>query len=166
MFEIEGLKMISKARKYRRGGGVCIIADITQVCITPLEVDTGNLEVVWAIVKPLQESCIKEIITFTFYLPPKSRMKSKMTDHIVTTLHQLLTTYPRAGIMGGGDRTCPLFWLLSPTFKTYNSRPLSIERIWTCSSQTLVHSTLLPSLSLRCSLTIQPRGREGTIACL
>ena len=31
-------------------------------------------------------------------------MKSKMTDHIVTTLHQLLTTYPRAGIMGGGDR--------------------------------------------------------------
>ena len=33
-----------------------------------------------------------------------SQMKTKMTDHIVTTLHQLLTTYPRAGIMGGGDR--------------------------------------------------------------
>ena len=31
-------------------------------------------------------------------------MKSKMNDHIVTTLHQLLTVFPRAGIMGGSDR--------------------------------------------------------------
>ena len=104
MFEIEGLKMISKPRKYRRGGGVCIIADIAQVSISLLEIPARNLEIVWALVKPLQESIIKEIITFSFYLPPSSRMKSKMTDHIVTTLHQLLTTYPRAGIMGGGDR--------------------------------------------------------------
>ena len=104
MAEIEGLKLISKPRLYRRGGGVCIIADITQISISQLEIQSGNLEIVWAIVKPLQDSIIKEIITFSFYLPPKSKMKSKMTDHIVTTLHQLLTTYPRAGIMGGGDR--------------------------------------------------------------
>ena len=111
MVEVEGLKMISKPRKYRRGGGVCIIADITQISITHLDIPSGNLEIVWAIVKPLRESKIKEIITFSFYLPPKSKMKSKMTDHIVTTLHQLLTTYPRAGIMGGGDRND---WCLTP----------------------------------------------------
>ena len=29
-----------------------------------------------------------------------------MTDCIVTTLHSLLTTFPDAGIMGGGDRNC------------------------------------------------------------
>ena len=104
LVEMDGLKMISKPRKYRRGGGVCIIADITQVSITPLEVDTGNLEIVWALVKPLEDSIVKQIITFAFYMPPKSRMKSKMNDHIVTTLHQLLTVYPSAGIMGGGDR--------------------------------------------------------------
>ena len=49
-------------------------------------------------------SVIKNIITFAFYMPPRSRMKSKMNDHIVTTLHQLLNTFPEAGIMGGGDR--------------------------------------------------------------
>ena len=27
-----------------------------------------------------------------------------MKDHIITTLHQLLTVFPGAGIMGGGDR--------------------------------------------------------------
>ena len=111
MFEIEGLKMISKPRKFRRGGGVCIIADITQVNVSLLDIQSGNLEIVWALLKPLQESVIKEIITFSFYLPPKSRMKSKMTDHIVTTLHQLLTTFPRAGIMGGGDRND---WSVTP----------------------------------------------------
>ena len=96
--------MISKPRKYQRGGGVCILADITQKSITPLEVETGNLEIVWALVKPLEDSLVKQIITFAFYMAPKSRMKSKMNDHIVTTLHQLLTVYPSAGIMGGGDR--------------------------------------------------------------
>ena len=104
MVEMEGLTMISKPRKYRRGGGVCIIADTTKVTISPLDIPTGNLEIVWALIKPIQESVIKEILTFAFYLPPKSRMKTKMSDHIVTTLHQLLTRFPRAGIMGAGDR--------------------------------------------------------------
>ena len=112
MIEIEGMKMVSKARKYRRGGGVCIIADISKISITQLDIESGNLEIVWAILKPLhQASIIKEIIVFSFYLPPKSRMKGKMTDHIVTTLHQLLNTYPRAGIMGGGDRND---WSVAP----------------------------------------------------
>ena len=111
LFEIEGLRMVSNPRRYRRGGGVCILADITAVSITPLDVQTGNLEIVWALVKPLETDQIKEIITFSFYLPPKSKSKGKMTDHIVTTLHQLLTTFPQAGIMGGGDRND---WNVSP----------------------------------------------------
>ena len=111
LFEMEGLRMISNPRRYRRGGGVCILADITAVSITPLEVKTGNLEIVWALVKPLKTAEIKEIITFSFFLPPKSKSKGKMTDHIVTTLHQLLTTFPQAGIMGGGDRND---WNVSP----------------------------------------------------
>ena len=104
LIEMEGMKMISKPRKYRRGGGVCIIADISKVSISHLDIPSGNLEIVWALLKPKEESIIKEIITFAFYLPPRSKMKSKMNDHIVTTLHQLLTVFPRAGIMGGGDR--------------------------------------------------------------
>ena len=111
LFEIEGLKMISKARKYRRGGGVCILADISKVSIKPLEIPTGNLEIIWALIKLHDKSVIKEIIVFSFYMAPRSRMKTKMTDHIVTTLHQLLTVHPWAGIMGGGDRN---EWNVSP----------------------------------------------------
>ena len=47
---------------------------------------------------------IKEIIVVSFYSPPKSRKKSKLLDHILTTLHILLTKYFRAGIIIGADR--------------------------------------------------------------
>ena len=101
---MEGLKMISKARKYRGGGGVCIIGDIPKISITPLEMPSDNLEIVGALIKPLQQSIINEIIAFSFYLSPKSRMKSKMTGHIVTSLHQLLTTYLPEGWNNGRRR--------------------------------------------------------------
>ena len=47
---------------------------------------------------------VKDIIVASFYSPPKSRKKSKLLDHILTTLHVLLTKYPRAGIIIGADR--------------------------------------------------------------
>ena len=107
LLEVEGLKMISNPRKYRRGGGVCIVADLTKVDIQPLDIpNPHNLEIVFAIVTPRNCGLFKQIITFALYSPPKSKRKSKMTDCIVTTLHSLLTIYPNAGIMGGGDRNC------------------------------------------------------------
>ena len=42
MVELEGLKMIANPRKFKRGGGVCIIADITKVSISQLDIQTGN----------------------------------------------------------------------------------------------------------------------------
>ena len=107
LFEIEGMKMVSEPRKYKRGGGVCILADLTQVSIQPLNVpNPDNLEIVFALIKPRKPGTIKEIITFAFYSPPRSRKKSKLIDHLVATLHGLMTAYPRAGVMGGGDRNC------------------------------------------------------------
>ena len=107
LLELKGLGMVSQPRKYRRGGGVCIIADLSKVTIQPIEIpNPHNLEIVFALVKPKNPGVIKEIITFAFYSPPRSKRKSKMTDCIVTTLHSLLTSYPQAGIMGGGDRNC------------------------------------------------------------
>ena len=47
---------------------------------------------------------MKEIIVASFYSPPKSRKKSKLLDHILTTLHILLTKYPQAGVIIGADR--------------------------------------------------------------
>lgn len=107
MLEMKGLKMISNPRKYQRGGGVCIIADLTKVDIQAVEVSNpDNVEAVFAIVKPKTPSEIKEIITFAFYSPPRSKKKSKLIDHLVTTIHSLLSRFPRAGVMGGGDRNC------------------------------------------------------------
>jgi hypothetical protein len=39
-----------------------------------------------------------------FYSPPKSRKKSQLLDHIISTCQSLLTKYPQAGIVIGGDR--------------------------------------------------------------
>ena len=105
--ELKGLQMISNPRKYKRGGGVAIIADLAKVTIQPLNIPNPNhLEIVWALVSPKIQGPIKHIICFALYSPPKSRKKTMMTDCIVSTLHSLLTTYPDAGIFGGGDRNC------------------------------------------------------------
>ena len=133
LFEMEGLRMISKARKYRRGSSVCILADISKVSIKPLEIPTGNLEIIWALIKLHEESIIKEIIVFSFYMPPRSRMKTKMTDHIVTTLHQLLTVYRGAGIMGAGDRND---WNVSPLIAAV-PRLLSLQQLPTLNGKNL-----------------------------
>ena len=133
LFEMEDLQMISKPRKYRRGGGVCILADVSKVSIKPLEIPSGNLEIIWALIKLPVESVIKEIIVFSFYMAPKRRMKTKMTDHIVTTLHQLLTVYPGAEIMGAGDRN---EWNVSPIIAAI-PRLLNLQQLPTLNGKNL-----------------------------
>ena len=107
LVEMKGFKVISNPRKYQRGGGVCIIADLSKVNIQAIDVpNPDNVEAVFALIKPKSPTDIKEVITFAFYSPPRSRKKTKLIDHLVTTIHNLLSRFPRAGIMGGGDRNC------------------------------------------------------------
>ena len=135
LLQLKGLKMISNPRTYRRGGGVCIIADLSQVTIQPLDIpNPNNLEIVWALVKPRNPGSLKQIITFAFYSPPKSRKKAKMTDCIVSTLHSLLSTYPEAGIMGGGDRNC---YNVSPILAAGIPRLLNIQQLPTLGDKNL-----------------------------
>ena len=47
---------------------------------------------------------IREIIVCAFYCPPKSRKKTKLMDHLITNCHVLLTKYPNAGLVIGGDK--------------------------------------------------------------
>ena len=64
-----------------------------------------SVEVVYGLLRPKKATSeLREIITVAFYSPPKSRMKSKLLDHIISTVQMLLTKYPRAGIVIGGDR--------------------------------------------------------------
>ena len=63
------------------------------------------MEVVWGIVRPkLASGKVKEIIVAAFYSPPKSRKNNLLIDHLLSTTHFLLTKYPNAGVVIGGDR--------------------------------------------------------------
>ena len=108
MLHMEGLKYISTPRPpQKRGGGAAIVSPISQFDLEKLDVLIPyNLEICWGMLRPKSEQRlgIKEIIVAAFYSPPKSKKKSKLLDHILSTLHVLLTRYPKAGVIIGGDR--------------------------------------------------------------
>ena len=107
MLEIEGLKYISTPRaSYKRGGGCAIVAHLPKFSLEKVDVKIPqSVEVVYGLLRPKQSSAqLKEIIVVAFYSPPKSRKKTKLIDHIVSTCQSLLTKYPQAGIVIGGDR--------------------------------------------------------------
>ena len=47
---------------------------------------------------------IKEFIVAAFYSPPNSKKNSKLLDHLISTVHYLLSKYPNAGVILGGDK--------------------------------------------------------------
>ena len=64
-----------------------------------------NLEVVWGLVRPKKGSAtIKEIIVAAIYSPPHSKKNNQLLDHLLSTTHYLLSRYPRAGLVIGGDK--------------------------------------------------------------
>ena len=59
-----------------------------------------NLEIVWSLVKPKKQLAkFKKIISCSFYSHPNRKKNTKMADHIVTTLHMLLSKYPNSAII-------------------------------------------------------------------
>ena len=95
MLHMEGLKYISTPRPpQKRGGGAAIVSPISKFDLEKLDVLIPfNLEICWGMLRPKSEYLlgIKEIIVVAFYSPPK------LLDHILTTLHGLLTKSPRLG---------------------------------------------------------------------
>ena len=107
MLELEGLKYISTPRaSYKRGGGCAIVAHLPKFSLEKIDVIIPrSVEVVYGLLRPKQPSAqLREIIAVAFYSPPKSRKKSQLLDHIISTCQTLLTKYPQAGIVIGGDR--------------------------------------------------------------
>ena len=107
MLEIEGLKYISTPRaSNKRGGGCAIVAHLPQFSLEKIDASIPkSVEVVYGLLRPKEPSAqLKEIIAVAFYSPPRSRKKTQLMDHIVSTVQSLLTKYPQAGIVIGGDR--------------------------------------------------------------
>ena len=91
-------------RKVKRGGGVAIIYNTEVITIEePDVIIPHNLEIVWGIARP-RKGTIKVIIIAAFYYPPKAKKKKNMINHIVSTIHTLLTSRMDAEIVIAGDK--------------------------------------------------------------
>ena len=105
LLETEGLKYISTPRP-SGWGGAGIIVHQRKFTVEKLNIFIPhNLEVVWGLLRPKDESATyKEIIICSFYSPPNSKKNTKLTDHLVTTLQMLHTQYPDSPLMLGADK--------------------------------------------------------------
>ena len=108
-------------------------ADTTKIILEKINTFIPhNLEIVWGLAKPRDATQIKNIIVASFYLPPKSKKKSKLFDHISSTLNELLCKYPDAGVVCGGDRNefsvSPLLNLL-PRMRQLVTKPTKGNKI-------------------------------------
>ena len=64
-----------------------------------------RLEVVWGLMRPKRQPAkIREIIVAAFYSPPNSRKNPLLLDHLISTTQSLLSKYPDAGLVIGGDK--------------------------------------------------------------
>ena len=108
MLHMEGLKYISTPRpSSKRGGGAAIVVPISKFNLEKLDIMIPhNLEIVYGLLRPktIEKGGVSEIICVSFYCPPRSPKKSKLLDHILTTMHVLLTKYPNAGVIIGADK--------------------------------------------------------------
>ena len=71
-----------------------------------LEVSNPDrVEAVFGLLRPKKGTAkIKEIIIAAFYSPPKSRKNPLLLDHLLSTTQFLLSKYPNAGVVLGGDK--------------------------------------------------------------
>ena len=107
MLEMDGLKYFSTTRpRGKRGGGAAIIVNTERFKVEKLNIQIPHhLEIIWALAKPKAETAqFKNIILCSFYSPPRSRLRTKLKDHIIGTLHMLTTKYPDCAIHVGGDK--------------------------------------------------------------
>ena len=106
MLNMDGIKYISTPRITKRGGGAAIVAQLKEFSLDKIELPNPNkVEVVFGLLRPKKNTCkIKEIIIAAFYSPPNSRKNPQLLDHLLSNSLNLLSKYPNAGLVIGGDK--------------------------------------------------------------
>ena len=92
---------------YRRGGGAAIVVQLEDYSLEKIEVgNPNNVEAVFGLIRPKKTTSgkMKEFIIVSFYSPPKSRKNTQLLDHLLSNSLYLLSKYPRAGLVIGGDK--------------------------------------------------------------
>ena len=107
LFEMRNIQYISTPRPgVKRGGGAAIATHSDKFSVSKLNITIPKpLEIVWALLRPLQNTgLVKKIILCSFYSPPNSRKNLKLIDHISITYHSLKIQHPEAAIIISGDK--------------------------------------------------------------
>ena len=130
--EIHGIQHISTPRPNRRGGSAAItlISDspftLTQLDRPSMSGDQ-SLETCWGLLKPKTPTGhIKCIIVCAFYLPPYSKKKSALIEHISLNYFTLKAQYPDSAFICGGDKNdlnIQLLLNIDPSFRQIVSSP-------------------------------------------
>ena len=109
-FEILGIQYISSPRPNKRGGGTAItLISESPFTLSKLEptLQSGDklVETCWGLIKPKTPTgSIKSIIVCAFYLPPHSRKKSALIEHISLNYFALKSQHPDSAFICGGDK--------------------------------------------------------------
>jgi hypothetical protein len=130
--EIYGIQYISTPRPNRRGGGAAItlIRDSPFV-LSKLDISVMSgatpLEVCWGHLKPKSPTGhIKSIIVCAFHLPPNSRKKSALLEHISLNYYMLKSQFPDSAFICGGDKNdlnIQLLLNINPSFRQIIFKP-------------------------------------------
>ena len=130
--EIHGIQYISTPRPNRRGGGAAITLMrespfvLTQLDVTVLSGE-DTLEVCWGLLKPKTPTGqIKCIIVCSFYIPPHSKKKTALIQHISLNYYILKSQYPESAFICGGDKNdlnIQLLLDINPSFRQLVTKP-------------------------------------------
>ena len=107
LLELKGYQYISTPRPgARRGGGAAIVVDTEQFSVSKLNISIPHsLEIVWGLLRTKECSGkINKLIVCCFYSPPRYKKKTLLIEHMMLTLQDLRTTFPKAGVIISGDR--------------------------------------------------------------
>ena len=130
--EIHGIQYISTPRPNRRGGGAAItLISESPFVLTKLDipVESGgqSLEVCWGLLKPKNPTGhIKCLIVCAFYLPPYSRKKTALVEHITLNYFSLKSQHPDSAFVCGGDKNdlnIQLLLNIDPSFRQIITKP-------------------------------------------
>ena len=130
--ELHGLQYISTPRTNRRGGGAAItLISESPFLLTKLDpiinAKDQSLEICWGLLKPRNPTGqIKFLIVCAFYLPPFSRKKAAIVDHITVNYFSFKSVYQDSAFILGGDKNdlnVQLLLNIDPSFRQIVSKP-------------------------------------------
>ena len=103
--QLQEYNTFNKNRVDKDGGGLTVLVKNNIPC-TALQIDTGDLEILWLAARPTWlPRNISVIILAAVYFPPKSpaHVRDHLIEHITTTTQLLQTKHDRPGFMILGD---------------------------------------------------------------